>query len=148
MLSLPSMHMLSPPPLSGFLIPPLSLLPPLPCGPPSFPRPLDSSLSLLVWLPCPIWPCCSFPLPLVLTDGARVLLLLPSLPMPPHKDCAFLSNADCPTHGGLVPHLWQAPPCALGAAPDLVEFAGTLQREAGGGGWLLVACSACAVFGG
>ena len=110
-LSLPPMHMLSHPSLSGPLFP-LSLLPPLPrC--PSFPCPLRSPLSLLVWLLRPVWLCCSC-----------VLLLLPHPPPPPHEDFTSPHDVDCPTRGGLVTRPAATPVASTplrvcGAAPDL-----------------------------
>ena len=148
MLSLPPMRMLSHPLRSGFLFP-LSRLPPLPrCPPP--PCLLHSPSSLLVWLPCSVWLCCSSPCPLALLGAPCAHPLLSHLPAPPHEDFTSPHNVDCSACGGLVrallPPPWRAPPGARGAAPTLAEFVGTSWRE--GEVWLLMVRSASAAFGG
>ena len=67
-------------------------------------------------------------------------------PVPLQEDFASLHDVDCPARGGLVMALLP-PPHVWGAAPDLVEFTGTSQRE-GRGGWLPMARLACTTFGG
>ena len=124
MLSLPPMRMLSHPLRSSFLFP-LSWLPPLPrCPPP--PCLLHSPSSLLVWLPRPVWLCCSSPCPLALLGAPCAHHLLSHPPAPPRKDFESPHNVDCLVCGWLV-----TPPGTQGAAPALAEFAGTSWREGG-----------------
>ena len=113
---------------------PLSLLPPLPCCP-SLPRLLHFPLSLLVWLPHPVWLCCSSPFLLVLLGGACALLLLAHVPVRPHKDVASPKDIDCPAHGRLVPAQLPPPvagtPLRVGCSPRPCGVRGRLVEGGG-----------------